>query len=308
RNLRQSVQFERAMQSVLETGPAAIVEVSPHPVLTMSIADIVDSDSIAVVGTLRRQEPGVVQFLTALAHLHVHGVNVDWNTVYAGQSAQRVDLPTYAFQRRRYWLDAPVGEPVEVQLRSEPDDLPEEPSAAPTLPLGARLIELSGGEQLRTLLGLVRSHAAAVLGHTNPESVDPTLTFKSLGFDSSTVVELRNRLNAATGLRLPTTRLFDYPTPSALAKQLRTELCPAPEEGEKTPTEDFDEARLRRELAALPVSRLREAGSEALVEALRDSLKETSRLRAQNRELLAASREPIAIVGMACRFPGGVGS
>src|SRR5262249_32125273 len=213
-----------------------------------------------------------------------------------------------AFQRRRYWLDAQVGEPVEVQLRPEPDDLPEEPSAAPTLPLAARLIELSDGEQLRTLLGLGRRHAAAVLGHTNPGSGEPTLTLKSLGFDSPTVVELRNRLNAATGLRLPTTRLFDYPTPSALAKQLRTELCPAPEEGEKTPTEDFDEARLRRELAALPVSRLREAGSEALVEALRDSLKETSRLRAQNRELLAASREPIAIVGMACRFPGGVGS
>ncbi|WP_151771068.1 type I polyketide synthase [Streptomyces abyssomicinicus] len=90
--------------------------------------------------------------------------------------------------------------------------------------LAGRLAALPADAAERTLLDLVRTHVAAVLGHATPETVDTTRAFRELGFDSLTAVEIRNRLNTATGLRLPSTLVFDYPTPQDLVDHLREEL------------------------------------------------------------------------------------
>jgi hypothetical protein len=92
--------------------------------------------------------------------------------------------------------------------------------------LGTRLAGLHRSDQLRQLTELVRSSAAAVLGHASSDAVGATRAFRELGVDSVTAVELRNRLNAATGLRLSSTLVFDHPTPTAVAEHVRGLILP----------------------------------------------------------------------------------
>jgi acyl carrier protein len=87
-----------------------------------------------------------------------------------------------------------------------------------------RLAEAPAAELDRILLDLVRIQAATVLGHPSADAIDSKRAFLELGFDSITAVELRNRLNATTGLRLPATAVFDFLTPLALSHFLRSEL------------------------------------------------------------------------------------
>ncbi|NLU76575.1 SDR family NAD(P)-dependent oxidoreductase [Streptomyces sp. HNM0575] len=109
RNMRDPVLFEQAVREALDWGSRAVVEVSPHPVLSMAVQDVLDeTDGQAVTfGTLRRGESGPVRFLMSLAEAYVHGVGVDWAAVFTGYGARLVDLPTYAFQRERFWMDDP---------------------------------------------------------------------------------------------------------------------------------------------------------------------------------------------------------
>nr|WP_051834122.1 type I polyketide synthase [Streptomyces sp. NRRL S-646] len=98
--------------------------------------------------------------------------------------------------------------------------------AAPAERLRRRLAELDAEARLAVLVDVVRDQAAAVLGYADSDAVDTERGFLEMGFDSLTAVELRNRLGTATGLRLPATLLFDYPTPIGLARHLREETSP----------------------------------------------------------------------------------
>ncbi|MFD4033787.1 SDR family NAD(P)-dependent oxidoreductase [Streptomyces sp. NPDC058637] len=123
--------------------------------------------------------------------------------------------------------------------------------------LGERLAGLPEADHGHTVLEAVRSEVAAVLGHDGPAAVDPRRAFTELGFDSLAAVELRNRLNAVSGLRLPSTLIFDYATPTALADHLLDRLAPdsGPEPAGHRPDDE-----VRDLIARIPVARMREAG------------------------------------------------
>jgi acyl carrier protein len=137
-------------------------------------------------------------------------------------------------------------------------------SAAPAL-LGQQLAGLPSEEQDALILDTIRSHAAAILGHTGVDAIDADRAFSELGFDSLSAVEFRNLLNGVSGLRLPPTLVFDYPNARALADHMRAELVP--ESGGDGEDAALGEAQIRAVLQAIPLGRLRDAGLlDALLE------------------------------------------
>ncbi len=220
-SLRRPVRFAQATAGALAAGGARFVECSPHPVLLGSIEETAEAcdRTVAVVGTLRRDDGGRLR--RSFAEAFVAGAGVRWEV----PGERLVDLPTYAFQRTRHWLG-------------------EEVAAAPV------------AVDPTQVANLVLATAAAVLGHADVAGIDPACTFKDLGFDSVSVVELRTRLQTATGRKLPTTLLFDFPTPAHLITHLRARPGDAP----------------------------------------------------RSEDIAPRQGDPIAIVAMGCRFPGGITS
>ncbi|MFD3844197.1 type I polyketide synthase, partial [Streptomyces sp. NPDC058642] len=106
--LRQPVRFTEAVQVALGQGNYTLIESSAHPVLTMGVQAIAEAaqQPVTAVGTLRRDEDENARFLASAAELWVHGTDIDWSAVYAGRPVSRVDLPPYAFQHQRYWLES----------------------------------------------------------------------------------------------------------------------------------------------------------------------------------------------------------
>ncbi|MGW3964156.1 SDR family NAD(P)-dependent oxidoreductase [Amycolatopsis sp. NPDC005003] len=134
RNLRQTVDFERATRLLLEHGHTTFVECSPHPVLTSALHETFEAAGAeaAAIGSLRRDDGGLGRFLGSLAEAYVRGVPLDWSALF-DPAAKRVDLPTYAFQRRRFWLDAArTADPATLGLSAA-----EHPMLGAVVPLGA---------------------------------------------------------------------------------------------------------------------------------------------------------------------------
>jgi mycoketide-CoA synthase len=125
----------------------------------------------------------------------------------------------------------------------------DDPTTSNTQSLLSRLATMATPERTAMLVAIIRSHAATVFGHTNPEAIGRDRPFKDLGVDSLAAVELRNRLRADTGLRLSPTVVFDHATPMQLAEHLDTLLMP---KHESSPA--CDTSAVPPEMAGVPVA------------------------------------------------------
>ncbi|HZN18590.1 MAG TPA: beta-ketoacyl synthase N-terminal-like domain-containing protein, partial [Micromonosporaceae bacterium] len=283
RHARQAVRFADGVHWLRDQGVTTYLELGPDGALAALARECHTSPEPgtstrqpAFVATLRRDSPEVRSLALALGVLHVRGVVPAWPALLGGEPARRVPLPTYAFQRRRYWLDPldgaaastpasaspppqPLAQPPSPALAQPPSPAPDGEPAAAGADWRDRLAGLAEPAQVRAILGQLCRDIAMVLRHRAGDDIDTALPFKALGFDSLTAVELRDRLVEATGLTLPPGVLFDYPTPDLLATHLRQRLL---------------------------------GGSEGQPGTV----------------VGTAIGEPVAIIGMACRYPGGVSS
>ncbi|MFD9722187.1 beta-ketoacyl synthase N-terminal-like domain-containing protein, partial [Streptomyces sp. NPDC059076] len=274
-HLRHTVNYHHATNQLHTHGTTIYLELGPDAALTGMTRQSLPEASQAVFATMRRGRPEAASLLAAVAGAHAQGAPVEWSEIFAARGGRRVPLPTYAFQRERHWLDSssdaaasPVPEEAEgpgvPAVPSEGASKAEE--TAPAAPRGEEaagtptLVDLS----LPQLIDLVQSQAAFVLGHVTADTVDTSRSFKDLGFDSLSGVELRDRLQSTTGLSLPAALIYHHPTPEAVARLLKDRFS-------------------SKDATSAPPTR-------------------ATRLPADPTD------DPIVIVGMACRYPGGVAS
>ncbi|MCA9707007.1 MAG: SDR family NAD(P)-dependent oxidoreductase, partial [Myxococcales bacterium] len=104
RNLRSPVRFDRAVRRALDLGHDVFLEVSPHPVLAVPLAELLAERDGLVVASLQRDDGTLARLHARLAELHIEGYPVSW---LERASGHLVSLPTYAWQRERYWVDEP---------------------------------------------------------------------------------------------------------------------------------------------------------------------------------------------------------
>ena len=114
RNMRQTVRLAPVAADLIATGHRTLIEISPHPVLAIGLQEAASAAAAgarpaAVLGTLRRDDGGPRRFAISFAEARAAGATVDWETFFAASGARDVSLPTYPFQRRRYWLSGSSG-------------------------------------------------------------------------------------------------------------------------------------------------------------------------------------------------------
>jgi len=129
RGVSQTVLFDPAVRRMVLDGYRTFIEISPHPVLMVAVQAVVEEESdhpdhVAVIASLRRDDGGPDRFLASVAEAHVRGVAVDWGALLDGRAAMGVNLPSYAFQHRRYWLSSKADTGDAIALGQASDEHP----------------------------------------------------------------------------------------------------------------------------------------------------------------------------------------
>jgi acyl transferase domain-containing protein len=176
-------------------------------------------DDSLVLSSMRRDGEEVAAVVGSLAQLYVRGGSVDWGALFGPR--RRVDLPTYAFQRQRYWLNSSR---TAVAVETPSTDLPAD---------GADLISLSDmvsalsddGDAEELVLSHVLQKIAVVLGHPSSETIDPDQELMGIGFDSLLSMRLSKSLAASTGLELRANLTLRHRSPRRIAAHITSAMA-----------------------------------------------------------------------------------
>ncbi|MET9218130.1 beta-ketoacyl synthase N-terminal-like domain-containing protein [Streptomyces sp. NPDC003300] len=312
RNLRQPVRFSAALGRALDAGHRLFVELGPHPVLAQPVVQSLEDRGVdgLVVPTLRRDTDDVATARTSLARLYAAGVDIRWPEVNPGPTSV-TDLPGYPWQGDKLWFDIPAPD-----ANANADTLPQLNALHGELKLydeAGRLVAETVGLRLSTpgaplsetappalpapvdaapatapatparpsrdqLADLVADAAAEVLGLASGTTVARGRGFTDLGMDSLGAVELCKVLERSVPLRLPKTAAFDHPTVRRFAAYLDGLLGDAPAPAPAVArTTDAAAVSRTTDTPAAPAAPTGTPGAP----------------------------EPIAVIGVGCRFPGG---
>ena len=241
-NLRSPVAFAPAIDAAIRDGHHIFVEVGPHPVLTSHIEQCLRARDASghVAYSMRRDREERTTMLSALGALYAAGYPVEWKRLYPS-GGRTVSLPTYPWQRQRYWIEAAATTHVTA------DGQEKRGGAQEGGKLGAprvreALLQAAPSERPALLKTRIAEEISRVLLLPDAE-IDSLAPFRSLGMDSLMMLELRNRLEACLGLKISATALLAYPDLTALCEHLLGKLGLRSLDGEPSPTREPPSSR-----------------------------------------------------------------
>ncbi|XYH94558.1 type I polyketide synthase [Sorangium sp. So ce1128] len=254
RNMREPVQLARAVDAAIAEQHRAFLEVAPQPVLASNLERCIAASAIEghAIPTLRRGKDELRCLMQAVGALYACGALVDFRRLYPG--GRVASLPTYPWQRQRYWLSpspearaprraaAPASDAAAVNgaavngaavngaaVNGAAVDGASSAGAAPqgTTAWIERLLALPVEARAAEVEAAVRADVAAVLLLPDASDIPTDCALRELGMDSLMAVDLRHELSARTGQPMPSTLAYEYPTVQLLTRYLLDHLPPA---------------------------------------------------------------------------------
>lgn len=224
----QTLRFEDGVQTLVDTGVTTFLECGPDNVLCALAKDCLTKKEcldIMMLPSLSKHQVELSTLVSALGGVHVHGHGVHWGALFKNVEAQRITLPTYAFQRERYWLESTKIDTSAIKKTINDAALVEEPGVE-----GVG-IESGGSEispfvsQLKNTLPIQRKgividmlqHQIMDISDSKDMIVDLNEGFSDLGFDSIMAINLRESVEDLLEIKLSSTLMFDYPNLNLLA-------------------------------------------------------------------------------------------
>ncbi|MCU1242344.1 MAG: Non-ribosomal peptide synthetase [Candidatus Acidoferrum typicum] len=244
RNVRQPVRFSNGINALLEGGQSLFLEVGPHPVLSPAILESASNHGTkaTVTPSLRRRESERASLLNALGVLYTAGCKLNWAELYP-KNSRFVDLPSYSWQHKRFWLEPPPAEqmPATTPQRAAPAPISTLPLHTAPTPPSSPAPETSSTETqklssdstsneprkeriLQTLVPLLQDLAGLELG-----VIKPDLTFVEMGFDSLFLTQVSQAFSKKFGVKISMGQMWeDLNTPERIAAFLDDNLPPEP--------------------------------------------------------------------------------
>ncbi|HEY0601737.1 MAG TPA: aminotransferase class III-fold pyridoxal phosphate-dependent enzyme [Herpetosiphonaceae bacterium] len=223
RHARQPVRFAAGIESLHQQAIDVFVEIGPAPTLLALSNQILPGAAVQRLPSLRRKEASWPTILSSLGALYTHGAAIDWIAFDQGYGRRRVALPTYPFQRQRYWLDTGTTAPEGVAMTERKAQTPNiSHNQQPAATNGAAPAASTFDQVLTTIQAMIGS-----VMQIAPSSLDPRTSFIDLGADSIVLMELIRKIEQTYGLQLAIRQLFEeLGTPHALAEYVDQHVAP----------------------------------------------------------------------------------